>query len=1003
MRNKRIFNIALLAVSCMALSSCLGTGVPTNTSSNAPTTTETTPSGTTTVEPTTTTTVEPTTTTTEEPITTEPTTIEPEVEKVRVTFLDSNQEKIKDVIIDKGSKVTETVTAPNVIKKEFDSWVINNTTAKVDLSNYTFAEDVDLIATYTNIAPISFTSEKAQTEAAYVKFNKMKDASSYNVYLDDSTSPLTEKDYYTQVKGDVVRIDVFGLTSGNHTLKVAPVYSNIEDDTLASTTSNLVVEAYDRSGYAHFNYTSGVGAYNDNGTLKDNAIVLYVTDENKNSVTLSYNGTTVTGIGNILNSVGADNGSGKAQNGTGTPNTNQKIIQKLGEANIPLAVRFVGCVSDSGLKAKGEFDAETPSLIQGLTAYDSDNYGGTEGDNGHMARMKSGKNITLEGVGSDAVIDGWGFHFIAESSTEALGLGKSFEVRNLTFINTPEDAIGMEGVQASKNESSDLTASVERCWIHNNEFYGPHIKNPAESDKGEGDGSCDFKRGQYLTVSYNYFEGCHKTNLVGSADYSLQFNLSYHHNYWYMCKARGPLTRRANVHMYNNVFYGQTDYAMNTRADAYIFSEYNLFYFCKNPQAVEGGAIKSYNDSFSSYIQNNGSIGTIVNDKNAVVSNNCQFSARGIKYDKFDTDSNLSYIPTGDYELQTDLVEARKVVFAKAGVTKETLVKVSDVTMNDISYVNAVVKNTTINDVSVPSTVTPGKLSKVVYAFKLTTEALVKVTYTSNELASTGVLCNQAGVALLTASGAVQLQPGIYFIQAMNFQPGDPSKLTQGSFKDVTVSSIEFKTPQTASDVQVLINNADTIAKCEAAIDAYNTLNAEQKELVTGYSNMLVTYTMLLIDDIGTVTASSGSKIDVARTQYDSLSASEKALVTNLSTLTAAEEAYASFGATAIKWSYDGQFTATEITCSGGEKKTKATFDGVEFSKGLKFESSAGKVTITIASAKTLTVYQNGGTTIKINGTAVNASDLVDYNLTAGTYELTKGNGSAVIYYIVLK
>ena len=166
---------------------------------------------------------------------------------------------------------------------------------------------------------------------------------------------------------------------------------------------------------------------------------------------------------------------------------------------------------------------------------------------------------------------------------------------------------------------------------------------------------------------------------------------------------------------------------------------------------------------------------------------------------------------------------------------------------------------------------------------------------------------------------------------------------------------------------------------------------------------MLVTYTMLLIDDIGTVTASSGSKIDVARTQYDSLSASEKALVTNLSTLTAAEEAYASFGATAIKWSYDGQFTATEITCSGVEKKTKATFDGVEFSKGLKFESSAGKVTITITSAKTLTVYQNGGTTIKINGTAVNASDLVDYNLTAGTYELTKGNGSAVIYYIVLK
>ena len=126
---------------------------------------------------------------------------------------------------------------------------------------------------------------------------------------------------------------------------------------------------------------------------------------------------------------------------------------------------------------------------------------------------------------------------MAESS--APDLGKSFEVRNLTFINTPEDAIGMEGVQLSANVNSILTASVERCWIHNNEFYGPTITDPAESDKGEGDGSCDFKRGQYFTCSYNYFEGCHKTNLVGSADSSLQYNLTYHHNYWKLCKARG--------------------------------------------------------------------------------------------------------------------------------------------------------------------------------------------------------------------------------------------------------------------------------------------------------------------------------------------------------------------------------------------------------------------------------------------------------------------------------
>ena len=232
------------------------------------------------------------------------------------------------------------------------------------------------------------------------------------------------------------------------------------------------------------------------------------------------------------------------------------------------------------------------------TDYDSNDYGGSVGDNGHMARMKSAKDVTIEGVGTDAAMDGWGIHFMSETSTTAAGLGKNFEVRNLTFMNQPEDAIGMEGVQ----EGSVITAPVERCWIHNNEFYSPSITGPAESDKAEGDGSCDFKRGEYLTVSYNYFEGCHKTNLVGSSDTSLQYNLTYHHNIWKGCKARQPLGRQANMHFYNNQFIGTTDYAMNTRANAYIYSEYNLFFMTKNPMDVRSGAIKSYNDSFSSCI-----------------------------------------------------------------------------------------------------------------------------------------------------------------------------------------------------------------------------------------------------------------------------------------------------------------------------------------------------------------------------------------------------------------
>lgn len=147
---------------------------------------------------------------------------------------------------------------------------------------------------------------------------------------------------------------------------------------MAFMDDGISVASHDKSGYAHFNYTSGVGAYNDDGTLKSNAIVLYVTDSNKNSVSVtSKDGTKVTGIGNILNSAGRDSGNGATSKG-GKPNTNAEIIKKLAKDGTPLVVRIVG-------------DVTAPS---GVTEYDSLNYGGSEGDNGYMARIQDGTVVS---------------------------------------------------------------------------------------------------------------------------------------------------------------------------------------------------------------------------------------------------------------------------------------------------------------------------------------------------------------------------------------------------------------------------------------------------------------------------------------------------------------------------------------------------------------------------------------------------------------------------------
>ena len=421
-----------------------------------------------------------------------------------------------------------------------------------------------------------------------------------------------------------VRIDIPGLKAGEYTLKITVG----DTDT---TVSGIQVLEYDRSGYAHYNYTDGVGAYNDDGTLKEKAKVIYVTDENKDTVKLTGGGATYTGLGNIL---GRKTG----------------VLNKLAKAGTPLVVRIVGDVkAPKGVSEKKmSTDAEKQN-----------------GDNGGMISMAGAKDLTIEGVGNDAVINGWGVSFSCQTSDYNQGVGKSFEVRNITFRNVPEDCVNIEGVQ----EGDKLTAPVERTWVHNCSFYGPKIANPAAVDKAEGDGAVDFKRGQYMTLSYNYFESYHKTHLIGGADNNMQYNVTWHHNHYYKCESRGPLGRQANMHIYNSIYENQSSYCMNTRANCYIFSEYNSFISSKNPMRIEkkdggngaGGPIKSFNDKFTGCSGDRQ--GTVVKDKTQTV-------ASKNRYANFDIDPKLSYIPSGDYKLDESNAKAEEMVRAYAGPMK---------------------------------------------------------------------------------------------------------------------------------------------------------------------------------------------------------------------------------------------------------------------------------------------------------------------------------------------
>lgn len=734
-----------------------------------------------------------------------------------------------------------------------------------------------------------------QMEGGYIEFDKTQIS---KVQIDGHDADY--KNYYIYDSNGDSRIQLFGLTKGSHTIKLVPA-------TGTPTTVTMQVVEYDRSGYAHFNYTDGVGAYNDDGTLKDNAIVLYVTEETKNTVELSYGGITVKGIGNILNSAGATprtdvkNPSKILSN---VVNTNQGILKKLAENNIPLVVRIVGKVSN----ITNISDPGSKQTIEGLTAYDSYDCGGTEGDSGSLVRMKSAKDVTIEGVGGDANVDGWGFHFICENG--APQLGKSFEVRNISFTNVPEDSVGMEGQQ----KGNDISASVERCWIHNNRFKGANFTLAAESDKKEGDGSVDFKRGQYFTCSYNYFEACHKTNLVGSSDDSLQYNLTYHHNYWYLCKARGPLARQANIHMYNNLFEQQTDYCMNPRANAFIFSESNIFLDCKNPQTLDsGGVVKSYNDSFSSVINDNQ--GTVVADKLQIVPNKCNFAGRNIDYSKFETESSKSYIPTNDYQVQNNTSNARRVIQALAGTLKDDGKLATEITEADG---NAIIGNQTIHAVTANKTESNLKITKAQYVFTLDATYDCSVAYSDENLSGTGCLIKATGECIKIGSFSnLKLGAGTYILQPYNFQAGAQVGLKQVEFKSMTITSLSFvKTGESNVNVEPIIKaeyeklmanipatltfTVDTYNKIVKAINAYNTLEnktglVDPTDKLNELKTLAKTQVEETVNNLGIITKDSKDSIDAAKAKADLYNKMFNDTISNLNKIDQAYQEYAQF------------------------------------------------------------------------------------------------------------
>ena len=477
---------------------------------------------------------------------------------------------------------------------------------KVDINDVVAI--INIMAGNKSVEKISITEAKGWQEYAYALFTLTEGASSYNAYVKGG-----QYSDFTRVDGPLVRdygtygrVDIPGLkASDNYAIKVVPVDKSGKEVTdKGDEVNGLSVRNYDRTGFAHKNY-SGVGAYNDDGTLKSGAQVIYVTKNNVNTVKAKLSSGEFTGLQAIL------------------------TAYEKGNVTTPLAIRLIGLINATDVSEFGS--KEEGFQVKGRAA-------------------DSELNITIEGIGDDATVKGFGF---------LVRNCKSVEFRNFGILRCMDDGISLD-----TNNSN--------IWIHNiDTFYGKE----GTGDHVKGDGAIDVKSdSKFVTVAYCHFWDTGKSNMFGMKSESGPNYISYHHNWFDHSDSRHPRVRTMSVHVWNNYFDNCAKYGVGACTGASVFVENNYFLKTKKPMlssmqgtdakgdgtfsGEDGGIIKAYGNfidssikNFSYYTQHKphatyGIDAFEAATRDEQVPDTVVTRAGGTTYNNFDTDASVMYTYT---------------------------------------------------------------------------------------------------------------------------------------------------------------------------------------------------------------------------------------------------------------------------------------------------------------------------------------------------------------------
>ena len=447
---------------------------------------------------------------------------------------------------------------------------------------------------------IQITEAKGWQESAYLKWAPFEGASSYNVYVDDKKIDAQLVRQYASY----YRADVLGLKEGTYSVKVVPVNAEGKEIAGANTASNLVVKSYNREGFAHFKY-AGVGAYNNDGTLKAGAKVLYITAKTAKTVSTTVN-------------------TGKQETITGL----QSIIDAYskGKDKTPIAFRIIGKVNLSDLD-------HISSSAEGLQI------------KGAMM------NMTFEGVGDDATVYGFGF---------LLREAESVEFRNFAIMRCLDDAMSLDtdnshvwihnmdlfygkkgsaadqakgdGTVDIKGDSKYVTVAYNRFWDN-----GKASMCGMKSETGEN----------WITYHHNWFDHSDSRMARVRTMSVHMYNNYYQHNDVYGIGA----TSGSSIFMESNYFDAVKRPIMSSLQGTDAMGDGTF-------SGEKGGLIKAYGNVFANkpanfsyipYAENNTSFDAYeVSNPSEQVPTSVKTLVGGTSYDNFDTNPSLMYAYTAD-------------------------------------------------------------------------------------------------------------------------------------------------------------------------------------------------------------------------------------------------------------------------------------------------------------------------------------------------------------------